>query len=297
MFNTLNKPMTESELREATRHFDVLCTTVSDRITANVLSDPDCKVKLICNYGVGYEHIDVTACAARGIIVTNTPDVLTDATAEIAIMLMLMVARRAGEGERRLRLTHTTDWKSTDLLGAQVTGKTLGLIGFGRIGQAVAAIASQGLRMKVVYHSRHRVSREVEDSLRVNYYADLDALLTVSDFVSVHCPGGAATEKLINAERLANMQRTAFLINTARGSVIDESALINALHTGIIAGAGLDVYCNEPAVNKELFDIPNVVLLPHTGSATTETRHAMGMRAVRNLEAWLAHQDPPDRVA
>jgi lactate dehydrogenase-like 2-hydroxyacid dehydrogenase len=295
-FNTSNVPMTESELREATRNFDVLCTSTSDQITTHVLNHPDSKVKLICNYGVGYEHIDVNACKQRNIMVTNTPDVLTDATAELAIMLMLMVARRASENERNFRTTFSTDWRPTHLLGTQVTGKTLGLIGFGRIAKAVAIVASNGLRMKVLYHSRRRADAATETSLHVEYCQDIDTLLAASDFVSLHCPGGKETEKLINAKRLQTMKRSAFLINTARGSVIDEASLINALHNQIIAGAGLDVYCNEPTVNKQLFDVPNVVLLPHIGSATTETRHAMGMRAVSNLEAWLEGREIPDRL-
>jgi lactate dehydrogenase-like 2-hydroxyacid dehydrogenase len=222
--------------------------------------------------------------------------VLTDATAEIAIMLMLMVARRAGDGERALRTEKSIDWKPTQALGTQVIGKTLGLIGFGRIGQATAAIAHKGLGMKILYHSRRRIDKSVEDSLKAQYCTNMEDLLCNSDFVSLHCPGGAATENLINAHRLGQMKRTAFLINTSRGSVIDESALVNALQAGIIAGAGLDVYRNEPSIYPELLTAPNAVLMPHIGSATTETRYAMGMRAVNNLEQWLEGRDPPDRV-
>ena len=295
-FNTSSEPMTESELREAASNFDVLLTTTSERLTANVFLEPHCKVRLICNFGVGYDHIDVAACRASNIIVTNTPDVLTDATAEIAIMLMLVVARRAGDGERALRSARSTDCMPTQSLGTQVTGKTLGLVGFGRIGQATAAIAHQGLGMKILYHARHRVAQSIEDSLQAQYCKNIDELLANADFVSLHCPGGAATENLLDAQRLKQMKRSAFLINTSRGSVIDEGALVDALRSSIIAGAGLDVYRNEPNVHTDLLIAPNTVLLPHIGSATTETRLAMGMRAVKNLEQWLEGRDPPDRI-
>ncbi len=296
-FNASDKPMTEDELQVAICCYQVLCPTVSDRLTASLFSGPDCKVRLVCNYGAGFEHIDLAACRARAIVVTNTPDVLTDATAELAILLMLMAARRAGDGERELRAGAWAGWRPTHSLGTQVTGKALGLVGFGRIAQATAAKATAGFGMNILYHARHRAEVAIEERLHARFCANLEDLLAASDFVSLHCPGGVATESLIDARRLARMKPSAFLINTARGSVIDESALVSALHDGTIAGAGLDVFRNEPLVSAALAAAPNVVLLPHLGSATTETRVAMGMRAVRNLQHWLEGREPPDRVA
>ena len=295
-FNASDEPMTEDALGAAARSCEILCTTVTDRLSARVLDQPDCKLRLVCNYGVGYEHIDLAACKRRGIVVTNTPDVLTEATAELAILLMLMVARRAGDGERELRAGRWSGWRPTHLVGRQVSGKTLGLVGFGRIAQATAVKASAGFGMSILYHSRRRAPAVLEETLRARYCARLEDLLAESDFVSLHCPGGAATDNLIDSQQLARMRPSAFLINTARGSVIDETALIGALRTGAIAGAALDVFRNEPAISTELKAAPNLVLLPHLGSATTETRVAMGMRAVSNLEHWLEGREPPDRV-
>ena len=297
MANEADAPLSAEALHAAARQHEILLVTVTDKLTASVFEQPGCKVRLVCNYGVGFEHIALEACRQRGIVVTNTPDVLTESTAELAILLMLMIARRAGEGEREVRADRWAGWRPAHLLGTQVTGKTLGLVGFGRIGRAVAAKAAGGLGMKILYHSRHRADATVEQDLRATYCADLDALLEASDFISMHCPGGAGTENLIVAKRLARMKPSAFLINTARGGVIDDDALINALRERRIAGAGLDVFRNEPHIRDELKALDNVVLLPHLGSATTETRVAMGMRAVANLEAWLAGEEPPDRVA
>jgi lactate dehydrogenase-like 2-hydroxyacid dehydrogenase len=295
--NGTDEPLSADALHAAARNYEILLVTVTDKLAASVFEQPGCKVRLVCNYGVGFEHIAVEACRQRGIVVTNTPDVLTESTAEIAILLMLMVARRAAEGEREVRANRWAGWRPTHLLGTQVSGKTLGLVGFGRIARAVAAKAAGGLGMKILYHSRHRADVAVEQDLCATFCADLDALLEASDFVSLHCPGGAATENLIDAKRLARMKTTAFLINTARGGVVDDEALIGVLSERRIAGAGLDVFRNEPHVREELKALDNVVLLPHLGSAAVETRVAMGMRAVANLEAWLAGEDPPDRVA
>jgi lactate dehydrogenase-like 2-hydroxyacid dehydrogenase len=295
-FNADDQPLTQEMLRAAAREFDILCPTVSDRLGADLFDQPGCKVRLVCNYGVGFEHIDLAACKRHNIIVTNTPDILTDATAEIAILLMLMAARRAGEGEREIRSGGWNGWRPTHLLGAQTTGRTLGLIGFGRIAQATAAKA-RGLGMRIIYHSRRRADAAVERALGAAYRVELGDLLSEADFVSLHCPGGAETANLIDARRLAEMRPTAFLINTSRGSVVDEQALASALETGRIAGAGLDVFQNEPHISQCLLNAPNIVLLPHLGSATTDTRIAMGMRAVSNFEHWIAGIPCPDRVA
>jgi len=295
-FNVDDQPLTQDMLRAAAREFDILCPTVSDRLGSDLFDQPGCKVRLVCNYGVGFEHIDLAACKRHKIVVTNTPDILTDATAEIAILLMLMAARRAGEGEREIRSGGWSGWRPTHLLGAQTTGKTLGLVGFGRIAQATAAKA-RGLGMRIVYHSRRRADAAIEQALNAAYHEQLSGLLAEADFVSLHCPGGPETANLIDMRRLAEMRSTAFLINTSRGSVIDEQALAIALETGLIAGAGLDVFQNEPHVSPDLLNAPNIVLLPHLGSATADTRIAMGMRAVSNFEHWIARTPCPDRVA
>ncbi len=234
------------------------------------------RAKIIANYGVGFSHIDVAACARGGILVTNTPDVLTDATADLAITLILMAARRAGEGEREVRAGNWTGWRPTHMIGTQVTGKTLGIIGFGRIGKAVARKAHHGFGMRILYHTRHPEDDQTEAELNASYCSDVADLLRQSDFVSLHCPGGAATRHLIDQAMLDWMKPTAFLINTARGEVVDEAALISALQSRAIAGAGLDVYEQEPRVPEALRSLENVVLLPHLGSATAETAHRHG---------------------
>jgi lactate dehydrogenase-like 2-hydroxyacid dehydrogenase len=296
---TLNEgdvPLAPDALRSALRTQDALCPTVSDRITADVLDGA--RAKLIANYGVGFSHIDIAACERQGIIVTNTPDVLTDATADLARTLMLMVARRAGEGERHLRAGAWTGWRPSHMLGTQLTGKTLGIIGFGRIGQAVARKAHRGFAMNISYHSRTEEADQGEaEAGGARYCKDITQLLRESDFVSLHCPGGVATRHLIDEGMLARMKPTAFLINTARGEVVDEAALIAALQQGTIAGAALDVYEHEPRVPEALMKLENVVLLPHLGSATSETRVAMGMRVAHNLDAFFAGRVPRDRVA
>ena len=292
--NRSDAPLTSEALASALKTQDALCPTVTDRITADVLKGA--RAKIIANYGVGFSHIDIDACQARGIIVTNTPDVLTDATADIAMTLMLMVARRAGEGERQVRSGNWTGWRPSHMIGTQVTGKTLGIVGLGRIGLAVARRAHSGFGMKIIYFARSSPSRDAEIELGARRCSTLEELLAQSDFVSLHCPGGATNRHLISASRLMHMKRTAFLINTARGEVVDESALISALRSGAIAGAGLDVYEQEPRVPQALVEMENVVLLPHLGSATSQTRIAMGMRAADNLDAFFSGHAPPDRV-
>ncbi len=285
------------ELRDALSSHDAVCPTVTDRLTAEILQAGAGKVKIIGNYGVGVSHIDLEACKRLGIAVTNTPDVLTEPTAEIALTLMLMVARGAGTGEREIRAGTWPGWGPMRNLGALVTGRTLGLVGFGRIGQATARMAHQGFGMRVIYFSPRRASQEVEAQTGASRCKSLDELLGAADFVSLHCPGGAANRHLIDAPRLAQMKKSAFLINTARGEVVDEEALALALRNGTIAGAGLDVYEQEPRVPQALLRLENVVLLPHLGSATLETRTAMGMRVARNLDSFFAGAAPPDRVA
>ncbi|MEO6079426.1 MAG: D-glycerate dehydrogenase [Steroidobacteraceae bacterium] len=296
---TLNEsdvPMNAAGLRSAMRDHDAICPTVTDRIDDSVLSTEGRRVQLIGNFGVGYNHIDVEAAKRLGIRVSNTPDVLTDTTADLAILLLLMTTRRAGEGERELRAGHWTGWRPTHMMGQSLTGKLLGLIGFGRIAQATARKAHQGFGMRIAYNGRRRASAAVEQETQAEFIDSVDELVATCDVVSLHCPGGASTFHLINAERLRLMKRSAVLINTARGPVVDEEALVAALTAKRIAAAGLDVYEDEPRVHPGLLQLENAVLLPHLGSATLETRTAMGMRVAHNLEAYFAGQPLRDPV-
>ena len=295
-FNEGDASLGAAELAAAMGEYDVLCPTVSDRIDAVVIGGGD-RVKLIANYGVGFEHIDIGAAKAKGIAVSNTPGVLTDATADIALTLILMAARRAGEGEREVRAGEWTGWRPTHLLGASLAGKTLGLVGFGRIGIATARRAHHGFGMKIAYYGRREALPDVARELDARFYPELKDLLAASDFISLHIPGGAETANLIDARALAAMKPGAYLINTARGGVIDHPALADALRSGHLAGAGLDVFPAEPKVPEELLGLENVVLLPHLGSATRETRIAMGERALANVVAWAEGRPLPDRVA
>jgi lactate dehydrogenase-like 2-hydroxyacid dehydrogenase len=295
--NETDVPMTVAELQEALRTADALCPTVCDKITAEVLSADPLKTKILGNFGVGFNHIDIEAAKARGLIVTNTPEVLTDCTADIAMTLLLMAARRAGEGERHVRTKAWNGWRPTHMISTKVTGKTLGLIGFGRIARAMAHKAHFGFGMKILFADPYPPSKEVVNFYGAEQCASAEEVLERSDFVSLHCPGGAATKHLINAERLARMKPHAILVNTARGDVVDEQALVAALKKGVIAAAGLDVYEAEPKVTEDLLTMENVVLLPHLGSATRETRVAMGMRVVENLKAFFEGKPLRDRVA
>jgi lactate dehydrogenase-like 2-hydroxyacid dehydrogenase len=295
-FNEGDVPVGQAGLTAAMAEYDVLCPTVSDRIDADVIAGGD-RVKLIANYGVGFDHIDLAAAKAKGIAVTNTPGVLTDATADLAMTLLLMAARRAGQGERELRAGNWRGWRPTHLIGSSLKGKVLGLVGFGRIGIATARRAHHGFGMKIAYYGRREALPDVARELDARFYPELNDLLSASDFVSLHTPGGAETANLIDAEGLAAMKPGAYLINTARGGVVDHAALAEALRSGHLAGAGLDVFPAEPKVPEELLGLENVVLLPHLGSATRETRVAMGERALANVVAWAEGRPLPDRVA
>ncbi len=294
--NEKDIPMDVAQLHDALARADALCPTVSDKINAEVLSADPLKTKILGSYGVGFNHIDLDAAKTRGLLVTNTPEVLTDATADLAMTLLLMVSRRAGEGERHARAGDWTGWRPTHMMGTEVTGKTLGLIGFGRIARAVAKRAAQGFNMCIIFNDPYPPSDEEAKSLGAESRDSIEAVLQEADFVSLHCPGGKDTYHLLNAERLALMKPTAFLVNTARGDVIEEQALVDALRAGTIKGAGLDVFEAEPHISPELIDMQNVVLLPHLGSATEETRVAMGMRVLENLDAFFADKAPRDRV-
>ena len=295
--NNSDKPMTAAELKKALGEADALCPTVSDSINADVLAAEPLRAKILGSYGVGFNHIDLDAARARGLVVTNTPEVLTDCTADLAMTLMLMVARRAGEGERHVRGKHWTGWRPTHMMGTKVTGKTLGLIGMGRIARAMAQKAHHGFGMKIIYTDPFPPPPDVIKSLNAESRGSVEEVLCEADFVSLHTPGGKETRHLINSSRLGMMKKSAFLINSARGDVVDQQALIAALKERKIAGAGLDVYEGEPTVPDELLKLENVVLLPHLGSASTETRVAMGMRVLDNLRAFFGGQKPRDRVA
>lgn len=296
VLNRTDTPLTSAELARAMGEFDVLCPTVSDRIDSAVINGGD-RVRLIANYGVGFDHIDLAAARAKGVAVTNTPGVLTDATADIAMTLLLMAARRTGEGERELRAGNWAGWRPTHLLGTALKGKVLGLVGMGRIALATARRARHGFGMRIAYHGRRECDPSIAAELEAAFFPDLHTLLGTADFVSLHVPGGAETANLIDAKAIAAMKPGAYLINTARGGIVDHDALAEALRSGRLAGAGLDVYPHEPDVPKPLLELENVVLLPHLGSADIETRVAMGMRALANIEAFSEHSPLPDLIA
>lgn len=295
-FNESDQPMTADELKEALRNYDAVLPTVTDPITAEVLSAEPLRARILGNFGVGFNHIDIEAAKARGLTVTNTPDVLTDCTADIAMTLLLTVARRAGEGERQVRAGQWTGWRPTHMLGSKITGKTLGLIGFGRIARAMAKKANHGFDMPIIFFDPYPPSDEVCKSLGATRRDSIEAVLREADFVALHCPGSKENRHLINAERLAMMKPGAYLINSARGDVVDNEALIQALRNRTIAGAGLDVFEGEPNLNKGFLELDNAVLLPHLGSATEETRVAMGMRVIENISAFFAGETPRDKV-
>ena len=293
-FRDSNTSLTEAEIAGALRDYDAILPTLGDRFTAAALAGGGLRTRILANFGAGYDHIDVAAARAAGIAVTNTPDVVTEATADLAMMLVLMVARRASEGERLLRAGQWTGWHPTQLLGVNVSGKVLGVIGMGRIGRAIARRAHHGFGMEVVFHNRSTVS-----SLDVpaRQMASLGEVLEAADFAVIAVPGGAATRGLIGASELARLGPDGILINIARGDVVDEDALIAALREGRIRGAGLDVYAREPLVPEALRALENVTLLPHLGTATEEARTNMALRALDNLLAFFAGRPAPDRVA
>lgn len=295
--NESNQPMSIEMLKAALRDYDAVLPTVTDTINTEVLSQDPLRCRFIGNFGVGYNHIDMPTARHRGLIVSNTPDVLTDCTADIAMLLLLMAARRASEGEMLLRQGEWTGWHPTHHLGTKVAGKTLGLIGFGRIAKAVAQRAHFGFGMKIIAVGRNPIPEADLKIYAAREAQNLDALLCESDFVSLHCPGSADNRHLINRDRLARMRADSILINTARGDVIDSEALIDALKTRQIKAAGLDVYEGEPRLHPGFLSLDNVSLLPHLGSATVETRTAMGMRVIDNLDAFFRGERPPDQVS
>ena len=294
--NLGDKPLTPDQFRAAIREYDAILPTVTDKIGAPALECHKPQTRILANYGVGYSHIDLNRVGQHGIVVTNTPDVLSECTADLAMTLMLMAARRAGEGERELRAGQWTGWRPTHLVGTKVSGKTLGIVVYGRIGQEMARRAHHGFGMKILAFNRSPVAPEVLAQCQATQVASLDEMLPECDFVSLNCPGGAENRHLINAARLARMRPDAFLINTARGEVIDEAALMQALWFDTIGGAALDVFDGEPAINPQLLESDRLVMLPHLGSATREAREAMGFRVIDNLQDFFAGREPRDRV-
>jgi hydroxypyruvate reductase len=289
-----NTPLKPGQMKGALALYDGIVPTLGDMFTAEVLAEAQgSRCRILANFGVGYNHIDVAAARAAGIAVTNTPGAVTDATADIALMLMLMSARRAGEGERLVRAGRWTGWNPTQMLGLHMTGKTVGIVGMGRIGQAIARRCHYGFGMEVLYYNRSPKSVD----LPARQVESLTALAGAVDFLVAAVPGGAETRNIIGAEVLAAMKPTAHLVNIARGDVVDEAALIEALAEGRIAGAGLDVYAREPEVPEALRGMENVTLLPHLGTAALEVREAMGLMAVENLRAFFAGEALPNPVA
>lgn len=286
--------LTVQEAAQAMRDYDAIIPTLGDGFSAEAFAGGGLRTRLLANFGAGFNHIDTGAAKAAGVMVTNTPEVVTDATADIAMTLILMTARRAGEGERLLRAGGWTGWQPDQLLGRHVTGATVGIIGMGRIGKAIATRCHFGFGMTVVFQNRSPVSGLEFPATQL---ADVPSVLKTADFVVLAVPGGPATRHLIGADELAQMRPDAFLINVARGDVVDEAALIAALQAGRIAGAGLDVFEREPVVPDALKAMENVMLLPHLGTAAEEVRTAMAMRAMDNVVALDEGRAPPDRVA
>jgi len=293
--NLSDEPMSAEQLGEAVRTADVLVPTVTDRLDSRIMAQAGGDLKLIANYGTGVDHIDLATARQRSIVVTNTPDVLTEDTADMTMALILAVPRRLAEGERVLRSGKWGGWSPTSMLGHRIYGKRLGIIGMGRIGQAVARRA-RGFGLSIHYHNRRRLHEDVEQDLEATYWESLDQMLARMDIVSVNCPHTPATYHLLSARRLKLLRPNAFIVNTARGEIIDENALTRLLVSGDIAGAGLDVFEHEPAVNPKLVALDNVILLPHMGSATHEGRIDMGEKVLINIKTFTDGHNPPDRV-
>ncbi len=293
--NYTDKAFSREDLIAAMADCDVLVPTVTDHIDAEMIANAPDRLRLIASFGAGVDHIDLAAARAKKIMVTNTPGVFTEDTADMTMALILSVPRRLSEGEKLIRSGQWEGWKPSGMLGHCIGGKKLGIIGMGRIGQAVARRAS-GFGMSIVYHNRRQLPPAVEESLRASYAADLEDLVRECDIITLHCPHTAQTHEMINAARIRMMKPSAYLINTARGDLVDEDALIEALDKEQIGGAGLDVYQNEPDIDPRFLDLKNTVLLPHMGSATFEGREASGDRVITNIRVWADGHRPPDQV-
>ena len=293
--NEDDRPMSQADLIDAVKTAEVLVPTVTDRINASVLANAHPELRLIANFGTGVDNIDLASARERGITVTSTPGVLTEDTADMTMALILAVPRRLAEGERLMRKGEWTGWGPTTMLGKRIWGKRLGIIGMGRIGTAVARRA-RGFGLSIHYHNRHPVTEETANELEATYWESLDQMLARMDIISVNCPHTPATYHLLSARRLKLLQPHAYVVNTSRGEVIDENTLTRMLRAGEIAGAGLDVFEHEPAVNPKLLELDSVVLLPHMSSATIEGRIDMGEKVVINIKTFVDGHVPPDRV-
>ncbi len=293
--NIEDRPMGPEDLIDAVGRAEVLVSTITDRLDSRVLTRAGEGLKLIANFGAGVDNIDVATANARGIIVTNTPGVLTEDTADMTMALILASARRVVEGSAVIQSGDFHGWSPTWMMGRRIWGKRLGIVGMGRIGQAVARRAA-AFGLQIHYHNRKPVSPRIEEELSATYWESLDQMLARMDVISVNCPHTPGTYHLLSARRLKLLQPHAIIVNTARGEIIDEAALANALARGEIAGAGLDVFEHEPAVNPKLLKLPNVVLLPHMGSATVEGRIDMGEKVIVNIKTFMDGHRPPDRV-
>lgn len=294
-FNTDDHSMSRDEIAAAMDDCDVFVPTVTDKIDEELIVAAGPRLKLIANYGSGVNHIDLKAAKQKGIMVTNTPGVFTDDTADLTMALILTVPRRLGEGEKLVRSGKWEGWRPSGMLGHRVSGKTLGIIGFGRIGEAVA-IRAKAFGMDIVYTKRKRLPPSVEERLGVTFEPELERLVSRSDIISLHCPLTEETENMLTAKHIAMMKPDAYLINSSRGELVDETALIDALENDRIAGAGLDVYTHEPAVDPRLLALKNVILIPHMGSATFEGREASGERVIANIRIWADGHRPPDQI-
>jgi len=293
--NLTDEPLSQAALADAMQRADVLAPTITDRIDRKVIEQAGPQLKLIANFGAGVDHIDVAAATDRGIVVTNTPGVLTDDTADLTMSLIMAVARRLVEGAEVTQVGDFKGWSPTWMLGRRIGGKRLGIVGMGRIGQALARRA-RAFNLSIHYHNRKPVSPRIADELEATYWESLDQMLARMDILSVNCPHTPGTYHLLSARRLKLIRPHAIVVNTARGEIIDEAALAGMLRAGELAGAGLDVYEHEPTINPKLLKLPNVVLLPHMGSATMEARVDMGEKVIVNIRTWMDGHKPPDRV-
>jgi len=293
--NVHDVPMTREHLAAAMRDCDVFVPAVTDRIDADLIAQSGARLGLIASFGAGTEHVDLHAARARKILVTNTPGVFTDDTADLTIALIILVSRRFSAAVRTMREGHWSGWSPSGMLGHSLGGKRLGILGMGRIGQAVAYRA-RAFGMEIVYHNRHRLPGALENMLSARYEADIDALVASADILTLHCPAGPATVHVMDARRIALMKPGACIVNTGRGQLIDEEALIGALASERLGGAGLDVFAREPDLDPRLLELPNLVAMPHLGSATVEGRGAAGDRLIANIRFWADGHRPPDQV-
>lgn len=293
IMDEFDEPADASRIIERSHEVDGIIPCHSEHFSAEVVAQLGTRLKIVANHSVGVDHCDLEALKARGITVTNTPDVLSDATAEIAMLLLLGAARRAPEGDQLVRSGKWTSWSPSFMVGNQVSGKRIGIVGMGKVGQVMARRA-RGFDMQIHYHNRHRLPEHEEQG--ATFHESLDTLLSVSQFLSLHCPATEHTQGIINAQTLAQLPRGAILINTARGALVDEPSLIAAIETGQLAAAGLDCFTNEPVGNPDFAAHSNIFMLPHIGSATFDTRDAMGFRALDNLDAFFSGEIPGDRL-